>query len=69
MPRFRSSILPARPIVQRQAIAATAVQSASDAATVADTVVAVAIDPGSGLGTELATIRGRITDIEQQLQN
>ena len=69
MPRFRSSVLPARPIVQRQAVAAVAVQSASDAATVADTVVAVAIDPGSGLGTELAAMRSRITDLEQALEN
>lgn len=67
MPRFTSSILPARPIVQRQAIAAAAVQSASSAAVVEEKVLEVAADPGTALGEILNTYEERIYALENPI--
>lgn len=64
MSRFTSSILPPRPIVQRQAIAATVVQSASAAAVVEEKVIEVAADPGTALGTLLNNYEARIYSLE-----
>jgi hypothetical protein len=64
MPRFVSSILPPRPIVQRQSIAAASVQSASDAAVVDEKVIEVAADPGSALGGLLANYELRLHALE-----
>jgi len=64
VPRFVSSILPPRPIVQRQAIAAAAVQSASAAAVVEEKVLEVAADPGSALGDVLQRYEQRISALE-----
>lgn len=64
MPRFTSSILPPRPIAQRQAIAAATVQSASAAAVVEEKVLEVATDPGSSLGGLLANYELRIHALE-----
>ncbi|MCA0211375.1 MAG: hypothetical protein LCH74_20140 [Proteobacteria bacterium] len=64
MPRFTSSILPPRPIVQRQAIAAAAVQSASVAAAVEEKVIEVAVDPGTALGTLLHNYEQRLNALE-----
>jgi hypothetical protein len=59
MPRFVSSILPPRPIVQRQSIAAASVQSASDAAVVDEKVIEVA-----ALGGLLANYELRLHALE-----
>lgn len=67
MPRFVSSILPPRPIAQRQAIAATAVQSASDAAVVEEKVLEVAADPGTSLGNILNNYEQRINALENPI--
>lgn len=64
MPRFTSSILPPRPIVQRQAIAAAAVQSASAAAVVEEKVIEIAADPGTALGDVLHRYEQRISALE-----
>ncbi|QUM73356.1 hypothetical protein [Sphingopyxis granuli] len=67
MARFTSSILPQRPIVQRQAIAAAAVRSASDAAAVEEKVIAVAVDPGSVLGQVLHDYGTRLHALENPI--
>lgn len=67
MPRFVSSILPQRPIVQRQAIAAAAVQSASAAAVVEEKVLEVAADPGTALGNLLGNYEARIYALENPI--
>lgn len=67
MPRFTSSIVPPRPIVQRQAIAAAAVQSASAAAVVDERVLEVAADPGTALGNILQEYEGRIHALENPI--
>ena len=67
MPRFVSSILPPRPIAQRQALAATAVQSASDAAVVEEKVIEVAADPGTALGDLLNNYEARIHALENPI--
>lgn len=67
MPRFTSSILPPRPIVQRQAIAAASVQSASAAAIVEEKVLEVAADPGTALGEILNTYEERIHALENPI--
>lgn len=67
MPRFTSSIVPPRPIVQRQAIAAAAVQSASAAAVVEEKVLEVAADPGTALGEILNTYEERIYALENPI--
>lgn len=64
MPRFVSSILPPRPIAQRQAIAAASVQSASDAAVVDEKVIEVAADPSSALGGLLHDYEMRLHALE-----
>jgi len=64
MPRFVSSILPPRPIVQRQAMAAAAVQSASAAAVVEEKVLEVAADPGTALGELLGNYEARLYALE-----
>lgn len=64
MPRFTSSILPPRPIAQRQAMAAAAVQSASASAVVEEKVLQVAADPGSALGDLLGNYETRIAALE-----
>lgn len=67
MPRFTSSILPARPIAQRQAIAAAAVQSASAAAVVEERVLEVAADPDTALGDVLNRYEERIYRLENPI--
>lgn len=64
MSRFTSSILPPRPIVQRQALAAAAVQSASVAAAVEEKVIEIAADPGTALGDVLQRYEQRISALE-----
>lgn len=71
VPRFSSSIVPQRPIIQRQAIAAAAVQSASASAAVADEidaqVAAAVIDPGTSLGNVLHEYETRIYALENPI--
>lgn len=67
MPRFTSSILPPRPIVQRQAIATAAVQSASVAAAVEEKVIEVSADPGTALGNILQQYEGRLHALENPI--
>lgn len=67
MPRFTSSILPPRPIAQRQSIAAAAVQSASAAADVEEKVLEVAADPGTALGNLLENYEARIYALENPI--
>ena len=67
MPRFTSSIVPPRPIVQRQAIAAAAVQAASSAAVVEEKVLEVAADPGTALGELLGEYEARIYALENPI--
>lgn len=67
MPRFTSSILPPRPIVQRQAIAAAVVQTASASAVVEEKVIEVAADPGTALGNILQQYEDRITSLENPI--
>lgn len=64
MPRFVSSILPPRPIVDRQIVASAVVQSASAAAVVEQKVLEVAADPGTALGEMLANYETRLDALE-----
>jgi hypothetical protein len=65
--RFTSSILPARPIAQRQALATAAVQSASAAAVIDERVLEVAADPGSALGDVLNRYEQRLYALENPI--